>query len=415
MGSWGRRGAPWTSGPLWLYLPRGSSVNADALPPSLDLLLVPDQTSDLSASRFGRIAVAHVKGRGGAVAHWLWCVAALVFLMVVVGGATRLTESGLSITEWKPVTGVIPPLSHAAWMEAFGKYKQIPQYESLFPDMTLGHFQSIFLMEWTHRLIGRLLGFALIVPLIVFWVRGQMATRLKWQMLGIFALGGLQGFVGWWMVSSGLVGRVEVAQERLAIHLLLASITFAALVWLASAQKPDAPAERVPSVLRHLATVMIGLVLVQIGFGALVAGLRAGQAYNTWPLMDGHLLLPGDVLGAMTPWWCNLVDNVAEVQFQHRMTAYLLLALAIVQAVWTTRVAPGTSAKRRAVALAGLVAAQATIGIVTLVLVVPIWAGLLHQSFAMVVLAMSVVHRQRLGAAVTEARVQAGAVRGAFA
>jgi cytochrome c oxidase assembly protein subunit 15 len=353
--------------------------------------------ANASTMSLGQIAAAHVRGRSAAVSMWLWSVAALVFLMVVVGGATRLTESGLSITEWKPVTGVIPPLGHAAWMEAFGKYKQIPQYESLFPDMTLGHFQAIFLMEWTHRLIGRLLGLALFIPLIVFWVRGLLPAKLKWQMVGIVALVGLQGFVGWWMVSSGLVGRVEVAQERLATHLLLASVTFAALVWLAASQKPAAATER-GSAPRALATLMIVLVLVQIGFGGLVAGLRAGQAYNSWPLMDGHLILPGDVLGALSPLWRNLVDNVAEVQFQHRMTAYLLLALAVLQAVWTARVAPGTSAKRRSVAFAGLVAAQAAIGIVTLVLVVPIWAGLLHQAFAMVVLAMSVVHRQRLAA-----------------
>lgn len=349
-----------------------------------------------------RMAAAHVRGRTGAVSHWLWSVAALVFLMVVVGGATRLTESGLSITEWKPVTGVIPPLGQAAWLEAFEKYKRIPQYASLFPDMTLGHFQAIFLMEWTHRLIGRLLGLALFAPLVVFWARGMLARRLKWQMAGIVALVGLQGFVGWWMVSSGLSGRVEVAQERLATHLLLASLTFAALVWLAVSQKPATVAEKVPATLRHLSTLVILLVLMQIGFGGLVAGLRAGEAYNTWPLMDGHLILPGDVLGALSPLWRNLVDNVAEVQFQHRMTAYLLLAVAILQAVATARAMPGTSAKRRAVALAGLVAAQATIGIVTLVLVVPIWAGLLHQAFAMVVLAMAVVHRQRLGAGAPE-------------
>ena len=343
------------------------------------------------------MAVAHVRGRGGAVSHWLWSVAALVFLMVVVGGATRLTESGLSITEWKPVTGVIPPLSQAAWLEAFEKYKQIPQYAALFPDMTLSHFQAIFLMEWTHRLIGRLLGFALFVPLIVFWVRGMLSARLKWQMVGIVALVGLQGFVGWWMVSSGLTGRIEVAQERLATHLLLASLTFAALVWLAAGQK-RAPVARepIPFALRHLASLVVVLVLLQIGFGGLVAGLRAGQAYNSWPLMDGYVIPPGDMLGALTPLWRNLVDNVAEVQFQHRMTAYLLLVVAIIQAVWTTRAAPGTSAKRRSVALAGLVGVQATIGIVTLVLAVPIWAGLLHQAFAMVVLAMAVVHRRAL-------------------
>ncbi len=333
-----------------------------------------------------------------AVATWLWSVAALVFLMVVLGGATRLTESGLSITEWKPVTGVVPPLSHGAWLEAFAKYRRIPQYEALFPDMTLGHFQAIFLMEWTHRLVGRLVGIVLLVPLVVFWMRGMLSTKLKWQMLGVFALGGLQGFVGWWMVSSGLTGRVEVAQERLATHLLLASITFAVLVWIAIAQRL-APSATQASGLRRLASLVLGLVLVQIGLGALVAGLRAGQAYNTWPLMDGHLIPPADVLGAMSPWWRNLVDNVAQVQFQHRMTAYLVLGLAVLQAVWAARVVPGSAIARRAGALAALVATQATIGVVTLVLVVPVWAGMLHQAFAMVVLAMAVVHRQRLSTA----------------
>lgn len=356
--------------------------------------------ADLSLSRTSvrDIAAAHVRGRTGAVSIWLWCVAALVMLMVVVGGATRLTESGLSITEWKPITGVIPPLTHDGWQLAFDKYKQIPQYQTLFPDMDLGRFQTIFLWEWTHRLIGRLLGFALLVPLIVFWARGMLSHRLKWQMLGIFALGGLQGFVGWWMVSSGLSGRVEVAQERLATHLLLASITLTALVWLASGQRRSYVAERVPAGLRHFATVMIVLVLAQIALGGLVAGLRAGQAYNTWPLMNGHFIPPADDLGMLSPLWRNLVDNITMVQFQHRMTAYLLLALALLQAVRAARTAPGTSAARRSVAILGLVTAQAALGIITLVLVVPLWAGLLHQAFAMLVLIMVVVHRQRLGA-----------------
>ncbi len=364
-----------------------------------------------------QVAAAHVRGRSGAVSLWLWGVAALVFLMVVVGGATRLTESGLSITEWKPVAGVIPPLGHAAWLDAFAKYKAIPQYSALFPDMTLGHFQAIFLMEWTHRLIGRLLGLALFLPLVAFWAKGTLGTRLKWQMAGVVALVGLQGFVGWWMVSSGLVGRVEVAQQRLATHLLLASFTLTALVWLAVAQRPVArPVARVPGVGRHLATGIVVLVLAQIGLGGLVAGLRAGAAFNTWPLMDGRLIPSGDVLGAMTPLWSNVVDNLATVQFQHRMTAYLLLALVLAQAAWTARILPGSSAARRAVALAGLVSAQAVIGIVTLLLVVPIWAGLLHQAFAMVVLAMAVVHRQRLSVGVERDALERGppAARGSL-
>jgi cytochrome c oxidase assembly protein subunit 15 len=359
-----------------------------------------------------RIVKAHGMGRGGAVSLWLWSVAALVLLMVVVGGATRLTESGLSITEWKPVTGVVPPLTNAAWVEAFAKYKQIPQYSELFPDMDLGRFQTIFLWEWTHRLIGRLLGLALFVPLIVFWARGMLSRALKWRMVGILALVGLQGFVGWWMVSSGLTGRVEVAQERLATHLVLASFTLVALVWLASSQRRAAPVERVPVALRGLASLIVVAVLAQIAMGGLVAGLRAGQAYNTWPLMNGHFIPPAADLDMLAPLWRNLVDNITEVQFQHRMTAYALLALALLQAVWTVRAAPGTGAARRAIAMAGLVLAQATIGVVTLVLVVPIWAGLLHQAFAMIVLSMSVVHRQRLSLGVQALQPARAAERG---
>lgn len=347
-----------------------------------------------------RIIAAHVSGRGGAVAHWLWSVAALVFLMVVVGGATRLTESGLSITEWKPVTGVIPPLSHAAWLEAFEKYKQIPQYQALFPDMDLGRFQTIFLWEWTHRLIGRLLGFALLVPLVWFWARGKLGAGLKWRMTGILALVGLQGFVGWWMVSSGLTGRVEVAQERLATHLVLASLTLMALVWLAASQRGAAPARRKSAGLLWLGGALLVLVLTQIAMGGLVAGLRAGQAYNTWPLMNGQFIPPLANLGLLQPWWRNLADNLTAVQFQHRMTAYALFALAGGQALWTWRAWPASSAARRAVALFGLVTAQACLGIVTLVLVVPLWAGLLHQAFAMIVLVMTTVHLQRLSAGV---------------
>ena len=355
--------------------------------------------TDLSLSRPSRAnAVVAARFRFDAVAIWLWSVAALVLLMVVVGGATRLTESGLSITEWKPLTGVVPPLTHAGWLEAFDKYKQIPQYAEMFPDMDLGRFQTIFLWEWTHRLIGRLLGLALVGPLAFFWLRGQLPTRLKWQMLGIFALGGLQGFVGWWMVSSGLSGRVEVAQERLATHLLLASVTLTALVWLAAAQRRPAVAERIPVVLRRVADLIVVVVLAQIALGGLVAGLRAGQSYNTWPLMNGRFVPPLSDLGFMEPAWRNVVDNITTVQFQHRMTAYTLLALALLQVVWTVRVAPGTAAARRAGLVLGLVAAQACLGILTLVLVVPIWAGLLHQLFAMVVLTAVVVHRQRLGA-----------------
>jgi cytochrome c oxidase assembly protein subunit 15 len=332
-----------------------------------------------------------------AVAIWLWSLAALVLLMVIVGGATRLTESGLSITEWKPLSGVIPPLSQDAWVAEFENYKRIPQYAAVFPDMDLSGFKFIFFWEWSHRLLGRLIGLATALPLVFFWLKGLLPKGLKPKLVGLLALGGLQGFVGWWMVKSGLSGRVEVAQERLAIHLLLASITFAAIVWLAASlkeRKPEISPALLPR-LRWFSGLVLTVTFLQIGLGALVAGLRAGRSFNTWPLMDGHFVPPVEQLTLLTPLWRNLVDNMLLVQFQHRLVAYVLLVLALCQGLYTWRLTAGRAAKR-AFALAGLVAAQATIGIVTLVLVVPLWAGLLHQAFAMIVLGMAVAHAQAL-------------------
>jgi heme a synthase len=339
--------------------------------------------------------------RHPAVAVWLWSLAALVFLMVIVGGATRLTESGLSITEWKPLTGAIPPLSQAAWLAEFENYKKIPQYAQLFPDMDLSGFKVIFFFEWSHRLLGRLIGAAMALPLVFFWAKGLLPQSFKPKLLFVLALGALQGGVGWWMVKSGLTERVEVAQERLAIHLLLAAVTFAALVWLAASLRRTAaqiPEQRLPA-LRWFAGGMVLLVLVQIGLGGLVAGLRAGRAFNTWPLIEGYFWPPLDELTLLSPLWRNFLDNVLLVQFQHRMVAYALLALAMAQAFYASRVAKGSRTVRRAWALAGLAATQAAIGIATLTLVVPLWAGLLHQAFAMIVLGMAVAHAQALSQA----------------
>jgi cytochrome c oxidase assembly protein subunit 15 len=333
--------------------------------------------------------------RTRAVAVWLWILAALVFLMVVVGGATRLTESGLSITQWKPLTGVIPPLSAADWQAEFENYRQIPQYSAVFPDMDLSGFKFIFFFEWTHRLLGRLIGLATVLPLVFFWIRGALAPALKVKLFGVLALGGLQGFVGWWMVKSGLADRIEVAPERLAIHLLLASALFVALVWLASSlsERTRTHASRA---LRLTANIFVLAVLTQIGLGALVAGLRAGRAYNTWPLMEGRLIPPLDQLTLLSPLWRNFLENLLTVQFQHRMAAYAVLAFALAQAAAAWRALGPGAASARASALAILVAVQASIGIATLVLAVPPWAGQLHQAFAMLVLGMAVVNAQAL-------------------
>ncbi|MBV8850040.1 MAG: COX15/CtaA family protein [Methylobacteriaceae bacterium] len=337
------------------------------------------------------------RGDARAIRIWLWAVAALVFLMVIVGGAVRLTESGLAITEWKPITGIVPPLSHAAWLTEFEKYKQIPQYRELFPDMDLGWFQAIYTWEWAHRLLGRLIGFAFAIPLIFFLVKGRLPAGLKPKLLGILALGALQGAVGWWMVASGLSGRVEVAQERLAIHLLLASLTLAAIVWIAAGlERASDTRAHAPGPIRAIAACLLALVFVQIGFGGLVAGLRAGLTYNTWPLMDGHFVPPLDHLARMSPYWSNLFDNITTVQFAHRMIAYCVLAVAIVHMVAVKRGVGRGPAYRRSHIIFGLVFLQVIAGIATLLLVVPISIALVHQALAMLVLIAATMHLRRL-------------------
>jgi heme a synthase len=320
---------------------------------------------------------------------WLLLVAALVFAMVLVGGATRLTESGLSITQWKPVTGVLPPLSEAQWQEEFARYKQIPQYSQLNPDMNLEGFKPIFYWEWSHRLLARIIGVAFILPLLWFWRQGLLAGAVGRQVLVATGLLALEPIVGWWMVASGLSERVEVSQYRLALHLLIGAATFGALLWAAVGlrRRPREAASR-----RFVAVsgVLAALVFCQLGFGALVAGLRAGLAFNTWPLMDGRWIPEGLLI--LTPWQRNLFEDVATVQFQHRLLAYVVVALALWQAFAASRAARATALGRRALALGAVALSQGAIGIVTLLLVVPIWAGLLHQAFAMLLFGMAVVH-----------------------
>ena len=224
-----------------------------------------------------------------AIRLWLYAVAALVLAMVLVGGATRLTESGLSITEWKPLTGVVPPLSENAWQSAFEKYRAIPQYRELNSGMSLAEFKTIYWWEWTHRLLGRVIGAAYLLPFLWFLWRGWVARELRPRLWFIFGLGALQGVVGWWMVASGLADRVEVSQYRLATHLLLACAIYVALIWTAW-RLGDRATGHVPGRIRLGATGLLILVLAQVYLGALVAGLRAGYAYNTWPLIDGALI-----------------------------------------------------------------------------------------------------------------------------
>ncbi len=328
---------------------------------------------------------------------WLGVVILMIVAMIVVGGATRLTNSGLSITEWKPIHGVVPPLNAAEWQEEFDKYRQIPQYQQINKGMSLDAFKSIFWWEWAHRLLGRLIGAVFFVPLVFFWVTGRIEKNLVPPLIGLFVLGGLQGAVGWWMVASGLVNRVDVSQYRLATHLTLACFILAATVWVRrglGADDGDARDRVAP--LKGMATFLIVLVFVQIFLGGLVAGLDAGFTYNTWPLMDGALI-PSRVY-EYEPVWRSVFEDVMTVQFDHRMVAYLLLVAAFIHAFQAFRVAPGSRAARRARFLALLVIAQAGIGVMTLLMVVPIDLALTHQFGAAVVLIAAVAHRRALAA-----------------
>jgi cytochrome c oxidase assembly protein subunit 15 len=336
-----------------------------------------------------------------AVRWWLIAVGALIALMVLVGGATRLTESGLSIVEWKPVSGTLPPLSQEQWTQAFDAYKTIPQYRELNAGMSLREFKTIFWWEWSHRLLGRVIGGVYLLPFLWFLWRGALNAELKRRLWIIFGLGALQGGVGWWMVASGLSQRVEVSQYRLATHLVLALLIFAAIVWTVRRLADRAP---LPASLRLKITggVLLVMTFVQLYFGALVAGLRAGRLYNTWPDIDGGLLPSAARLWFEAPWWRNLFENALTVQFEHRMTAYALLALAVLHAIDTVGSRAGAAAINGALALAMAITVQAMLGILTLLYQVPILLALAHQATAILVLTLAVVQTERLAARQSE-------------
>jgi cytochrome c oxidase assembly protein subunit 15 len=326
-----------------------------------------------------------------AVRLWLFAVAAMVAAIVLVGGATRLTESGLSITEWQPVMGALPPLSEAQWLTEFQRYQQIPQYHELNSGMSLDAFKTIFWWEWTHRLLGRLIGVVFLVPLLWFLWRGWIEPGLRARLWLIFGLGALQGAVGWWMVASGLINRVEVSQYRLATHLVLACVIYIAILWTAL-RLGEQPCETPRARIRVVAVGLLILVLGQIYLGALVAGLRAGYVYNTWPLIDGGLFPDTSQLFLAKPLWRNFFENALTVQFDHRMLAYAIWLGAAWHAIDTLRTTRRGAAWRGALTLFVAVTLQAVLGIATLLWVVPLPLALSHQATAIVVLTVAVVH-----------------------
>lgn len=328
-----------------------------------------------------------------AVRYWLLFVAALVFAMIVVGGATRLTDSGLSITEWQPLLGAIPPMNEADWLAAFEKYKAIPEYSIVNAGMSLEAFKAIYWWEWSHRFLGRFIGVAFAIPFLFFWLTGRLRGTFALKCLGVLALGGLQGLIGWYMVKSGLVDRIDVSQYRLALHLLTAFSILSLLVWLALEAGP--PSERVrlqtvTSCQKRTAIALFLLVFVQSGLGAIVAGLKAGYAFNTWPLMHDRFVPEG--LLSQSPWYTNFFENIATVQFDHRMTAYLVLIVALVHLISLIRSADDERIVGSAGLLAACVLGQMMIGIWTLLWSVPLPLGLAHQAGAAIVVAAATLH-----------------------
>lgn len=320
-----------------------------------------------------------------AAAVWLVAVAILILAMVIVGGATRATGSGLSITQWKPVSGVIPPFSHQDWERLFALYRSTPQYRLANPDMSLAAFRGIFWWEWSHRMLGRLLGVVFLVPFVVLLVRGRIPRRLIGRCIGLFVLGGVQGAVGWWMVQSGLEFRTSVAPERLAVHLGLALLLFSACIWTALDAWFGPNTKEVRGRLAGASGVFLAAVYLQCLLGALVAGNHAGLTNADWPMMNGRFF-PTDYWQGGA--WTSLVHGLAATQFNHRLLAYGLFAGGISLAMAFRR-GPDRAGRALAFAILAALALQIGLGVATLLLTVPPPLALAHQFTAAVILALA--------------------------
>lgn len=326
-----------------------------------------------------------------AVGLWLLACCAMVLAMAVIGAITRLTESGLSIMEWAPLSGALPPLSEAEWERLFALYRQIPEYSQVNAWMDLEAFKTIFWWEYVHRLWGRLIGVVFAVPLAWFWLRGRIGRDLGRKLLVAFALGAAQGLLGWFMVASGFAERTDVSQYRLIAHLLLALVIYAYLLWLALAvlwPRPEYSDDPAAPALRRALLGLLALVTLTVASGGFVAGLNAGLTYNTFPLMDGELIPRGYAL--LSPWIANLFENVTAVQFNHRLLAVVTVTAALGLWLWSLSRDLASPAQLGFAALAILALIQLALGITTLLLVVPVALGAAHQAGAILVLTAAI-------------------------
>ncbi len=332
---------------------------------------------------------------------WLFFICFMLLAMVMVGGITRLTDSGLSITEWQLVVGFIPPLNEADWQEAFRKYKEIPEFNLVNAWMSLEDFKTIYWWEWSHRFLGRMIGVVFLIPFVIFWLTGQISRALTPKLVMMFVLGGLQGALGWYMVKSGLVDRVDVSQYRLAAHLAMAFFIFAFVLWVALDLRKRPPEGDwvfpVSGGLIAAGAVLVGLIFFQVILGAFVAGLKAGKAYNTWPLMDGDFIPDG--LFVMSPWYKNFFENALTVQFDHRMMAYFVLAYVVIHMIIVVRQVLSGIVRYSAIAVTVALFIQAGLGIWALLEAVPLALGVAHQTMALIVFGMAVWHLNLLVAA----------------
>lgn len=332
------------------------------------------------------------------VRTWLYLLAFLVALMVVIGGYVRLTRSGLSIVEWNVITGVLPPLSEAAWEAEFAKYQQTPEFQKVNFNMTLDGYRRIFLIEWAHRLIARLVGLIVLAPLAWFLARGVIPWRRAGVYIALLALFGFQGFLGWFMVASGLVDRPHVSHYRLTIHLLAALSVLAIAWWKALDLTPRFAAARQRAAnpgLQKLAQALLAVAVLQIAYGGLVAGLKAGYVSNTWPLMFGTLV-PKGLLSVLQPWWQNLVETPATVHFIHRWFAFVVLTLALVF-WWRARGTDEVPTLRQgSLVMVAVVVFQILVGIGVVIWSVPLPVALLHQGVAVALFAAALFLNHQL-------------------